>query len=272
MRVALLGLGVMGGSLARALHADGEIDAVGWAEDAADREAAARLGISVAGEVSAALEVADVVVLATPLSAVEELAEIVAAGAPPSAVVTDVASLQAPVLAAATSTGLADRWVTAHPLVGSERSGFGAARQGLYAAAKVYLSADGADDAARATVEDLWSRLDAVGVWIDAVDHDVLMARVSHLPQVVATALADALAESGLDPDALGPGGRDTTRLAGSSPTMWRDLLTYADPSLVDGLRAVARRLDADAEALAAGDPAEAVERLERAGRWRRGP
>jgi len=271
VRVALLGLGVMGGSLARALSRRDVDDPVGWALDAADRAAAADHGISIAESADKALQGADMVVLATPLSTIPALAEQVARSAPSSARVTDVASLQRPVLAHARSAGLAERWVTSHPLAGSEQSGFGAARDDLYSGAPVYLSADAASAEARAVVESLWRNLGAAPSWMEAGQHDRRMARVSHLPQVVATALADALAETGVGADALGPGGRDTTRLAGSSPSMWGDLLAHADPALVAALRAVARRLEEDADALADGDVTLPVQRLLRAGAWRRG-
>lgn len=269
MKLALIGLGVMGGSLARALLAHEEMSLTAWAADSADREAAAAGGIRVATEASSALESAEVVVLATPLSTVPELAGLILQAAPADAALTDVASLQAPVLAAAEAAGLGNRWVTSHPLVGSERSGFDAARADLYLAAPVYLSDGAANAVARTRVETLWRTLGAHPEWIDAEAHDGRMAQVSHLPQLVATALADALAAAGVDVGVLGPGGRDTTRLAGSSPRMWQDLLAHADSALVDGLRSVAQRLQDDADALSAGETETAVERLMRAGAWR---
>lgn len=271
MKVALIGLGLMGGSLARALLAHEGMSLTAWAADSADREAAAAGGIRVATGASSALESAQVVVLATPLSTVSELAGQIVQAAPADAVLTDVASLQAPVLAAAEAVGLGDRWITSHPLVGSERSGFDAARADLYHGAPVYLSAYAATEVARTRVEALWRALGAHPEWIDAEAHDARMAQVSHLPQLVATALADALADAGVDVGALGPGGRDATRLAGSSPRMWQDLLAHADPALVEGLRSVAHRLHQDADALSAGDPGTPIDRLTRAGAWREG-
>jgi len=273
----MVGLGVMGGSLARAFGGAGTRDAgtpasvVGWAADASDRAAATTDGVTIGDGLADTLGGADTVVLATPLSTLPELAATVVGSAPASALVMDVASLQAPALAAARGASLADRWVSAHPMVGSERTGFGASRGDLYEGAAVFLSADEAvspevrDAAAR-----FWTRLGARPEWVDPDDHDDRMATVSHLPQMVATALADTIAASGLPVDALGPGGRDTTRLAASSVAMWRDLFDHARPALVADLRALARRLEEDASALEQGETEIPLDRLARAGVWRR--
>jgi len=270
MRVAILGLGVMGGSLARALAGGEERTVLGWTPDAEERLAVDRSGIPTAGSAASAVREADVVVLATPLGAFGDLAGRLAGTAPASAGFTDVASLQAPALAAAVAAGLADRWVSAHPLVGSERSGFEASAAGLYRGAPLFLSASAdVPVGVRTRIEGLWSGIGAATTWIDPAAHDARMAHVSHLPQVVSTALADTLAGAGVAATYLGPGGRDTTRLAGSSPAMWRDLLAHRDPALVTALRAVARRLEADADELEGGRVEGVVDRLTRACAWR---
>ena len=269
-RAAILGLGLMGGSLARALLAEGRRVA-GWAPDAVDRHAAAAAGVEVAPSAAEAVVGAEVVVLASPIGAVGPLLRELAPRLSPDAVVTDVASLQVPVLDAADAVGLGARTVTAHPLAGGERSGFSAGSAELYRGAPLFLSArDGVDPARRDAVERFWGATGARIEWIDAVAHDARMSRVSHLPQVVSTALADTLARGGVALEDLGPGGRDTTRLAASSPAMWADLFAHADPALAPSLRAVAAALIEDAEALEAGTPAPLVARLERAGTWRR--
>lgn len=120
-------------------------------------------------------------------------------------------------------------------------------------------------------VASLWESVGGAPEWLDPEEHDRRMSLVSHLPQVVSTALADAIAAAGPSAGALGPGGRDATRLAASSGTMWRDLFAHADPSLAAALRDVAARLSEDAAALERGDPDPLVARLDRAGAWRRG-
>jgi prephenate dehydrogenase len=265
-----------GGASEGASEAPVDLVVTGWSPDAGDRAAAAAAGVDVREELGDTVAGADLVVLATPLSALPGLAaafagdlgEVVA----PHAVFTDLASLQEPPLDIAAEVGLAQRWITSHPLAGSERSGFTASRSDLYDAVPVFLSA-GPDSAlhARPAVADLWEAVGAVPEWVDPTAHDERMSLVSHLPQVVSAALADAMAGTGLPATALGPGGRDTTRLAGSSAAMWRDLLGHARPSLVAALRDLARRLDEDASALERGEVDGPIARLDRAGAWRAG-
>ena len=284
MRIAVVGLGVMGGSLARALTRraddggagpDGTVTA--WAASPSDRAAAREAGVDVRDALESAVMGAELVVLATPLSALAGLGTALAGelgdALAPHAVISDVASLQKPALEVAGDVGLRDRWVTSHPLAGSERSGFAASHPDLYHGAPVYLSA-GPDSAlhARPAVVAMWEAVGAIPEWVDPTEHDEQMSLVSHLPQVVSTALADAMAVGGLSAASLGPGGRDVTRLAGSSRAMWRDLLAHADPSLVAALRAVANRLEEDAASLERGDVEGPVERLQRAGEWLGGP
>lgn len=269
-RTCILGLGLMGGSLARALRVRGG-QVSGWSPDEEDRTAAGRAGVDVADSAVEAAEGSDVVVAAAPLGAIAGLLTEVAPVLSTGAVVTDVASLQLPVLAAAVTAGVDDRFVAAHPMVGGERSGFAAGSIDLYGEAPLFLSAGGTAVAeVRQRVERFWKEVGARPVWIEAEVHDARMSRVSHLPQAVATALADALAARGVAPAELGPGGRDTTRLAASAPSMWRDLFEHADPALAEGLRAVAAALIEDADALEAGSPGQLIARLERAGAWRR--
>lgn len=274
-RVAVVGLGVMGGSLVRALAKLPAPPVVsGWspaeAEGAASlaEGAVARLGDGVED----AVEDAELVVLAAPLGACVELVPRVLAVLAPDAVLTDVASLKVPVEAAVSRAGGGSRWVGSHPMCGSAESGYAASRADLYRGAPVWVVAsDGADDAL-GRVEALWHALGASTQRIGAADHDALMTFSSHLPQLVANALASALEEAGLDPAALGPGGRDMTRLAGSSPEMWRDIFAHAlTPRLSGALRVMADRLRDLADQAEAGD-AEAIARLMAATRsWKGG-
>ena len=238
--VAVLGLGVMGGSLARALSELSERPRViGWSPSAEERDAAlrARAVDAAPADMRAAVRDADLVVLAAPLDASCALLEDVAAAAPAGATLSDVASLKAPLARAADEAGVGDRWVGCHPMAGSEESGFAASRAGLYRGARVWTVATRGAGERVPPVHALWRSLGASPAEIDAEEHDRLMARVSHLPQLTANALACVLMESRVRPEQLGPGGRDTTRLAGSSAELWRDLLAHASPELAKGLR-----------------------------------
>ena len=112
-----------------------------------------------------------------------------------------------------------------------------------------------------AAASDLWRDLGAYPRRIEAEEHDRLMGLVSHLPQLVANALGAEFARRGVAVTDLGPGGRDMTRLAGSSPAMWRDLLEHASRDLIEALRGVSATADEIASALERTD-VDAVARL----------
>ncbi len=251
--MAVIGLGVMGGSLARGLSELAERPRViGWSPSSQEREAALRAGAADAAPstLGEAVQDADLVVLAAPLAASCALLKDVASAAPAGATLADVASLKAPLARAAEDAGVGERWVGCHPMAGSEESGFAASRAGLYRGARVWTVATRGAASRVPKVHALWRSLGASPAEIDADEHDRLMARVSHLPQLTANALACVLMESKVRPDQLGPGGRDTTRLAGSNADLWKDLLAHASPELAKGLRDLAATADRFADML----------------------
>ncbi len=271
-RMAVLGLGVMGGSLARAVSSLGIADRViGWSPESTERDGALTTGavnLAAASWREAVADV-DIVVLAMPLRAAIELMGGLADALPSHATLTDVTSLKEPIGRAAADVGLAERFVGAHPMAGSETSGFWASRPDLYEAATVWVVPGGATEPRIASVERLWSTVGARARRIEAGAHDGLTAIASHLPQLASNALADAIEGAGVARTELGPGGRDMTRLAASNPEMWSDLLEHASPELIAGLRALASTSEAVADQLEAGD-VEAVNRLMRRTRsWR---
>ena len=213
--VGIVGLGLMGGSLAR------DLAAAGWRVLGTDRdpavEAAARDADIVAGPV--AMADVDVLVLAVPVRAAPAWLHRLGPRLGPGATVTDVGSTKRSVVEAAEAAGLGPRFVGSHPMAGDHRSGWAASRTGLFRGAAVWLCP--AHDAAPATlarIAGLWEAVGAEPRRIDAHDHDRLLARVSHLPQAAATALAAALARDGVVPDQLGPGGRGGRVGAGAPP------------------------------------------------------
>lgn len=245
-RLAVLGLGLMGGSLARGVSSLELADRVtGWSPRSTERDAAltTRAVTLAAADWREAVADADVVILAIPLDPAVELLGALGQATPKRATLTDVVSLKAPLEAAARRAGLAERWVGCHPMTGGESSGFWASRADLYQGARVWTVPGGASTEHLRRVERLWRGLGAETDVIDADDHDRLMALASHLPQLVSNALAGVLGEKEIDADELGPGGRDMTRLAASSPDVWLDLLARSSPELVDGLRAMGGEL-----------------------------
>ncbi|HEY8470981.1 MAG TPA: prephenate dehydrogenase/arogenate dehydrogenase family protein, partial [Longimicrobiales bacterium] len=239
-RVAIIGLGLMGGSLALALRrlpAPPRIAAS--TADAADLDRALELGIvdDAARDPAAVVPEADLVVYATPVGATLELLDAHRELFAGDAVVTDLGSVKRPVVSRARALGLAGRFVGGHPMAGSHRSGLAAARPGLYDGARVWLTpaavpggAPGDSAAASAALDrvaTLWRGLGAHPVVTTAEEHDRLMAWASHLPQLAASALAGALARAGVARTDLGPGGADATRIAASSPALWADILIH---------------------------------------------
>lgn len=279
MEIVMVGLGVMGGSLARDLSqlAGGESSSrvVGVTLDPDEGEAAVESGAVASwhspDDIAPALSRADLVIYAVPLGAAVDLLEAHAPAFASDAVVTDVTSLMGPLLEKARSLGLQDRYVGGHPMAGSAESGFGASREGLYRDARVWLAEGSGDDRCRERVAALWSGVGARPAWIEAEEHDRAMAWVSHLPQLVSNALATTLARRGISPGELGPGARDATRLAGSSPAMWRDLLAESAEEDALALRDVADVLGELAEALEGGREEEVLRVMEESRGWREG-
>lgn len=233
-RVAVMGLGLIGGSLARDL-ADAGLDVSGY--DLAPDTAAAALDAGVLSRILAGPEDVDdidLIVLAVPVRAAPDLLLRVRPGATAARLITDVGSTKRSIVAAATAFGLGDRFVGAHPLAGHHDAGWSASRIGLFRGARVYLTPTAETTAAALeAAETLWRRVGARPERSDAATHDRSVARASHLPQVVSTLFARLLAAYGLPTD-LTPGGRDMTRLAGSDPRLWTDVaLDNADELLI---------------------------------------
>jgi prephenate dehydrogenase len=280
MRVALLGLGMIGGSVARALRASDDGWWVGaWSPSGTGPQRALGSGAIDAAFPNAPdlLREADIVVLAAPPMACVGL--IGRLGGPwraalrPGATVTDVASTKAELERAAHDAGLP--WVGGHPLAGRETSGFEASDPLLFRDRPwVITAAQGGGD--EAAVEALARACGANPVHMDAARHDHLVAAISHLPLLTSVMLVEAV--SGLpgtvDRDweaarALAAGGwRDTTRLARGDTAMGAEIFATNADRLAERLRAYRARLDAWLELLEApggADPAAIRERLEAA-------
>lgn len=264
LRVAIVGVGLIGGSLARALKAAGltrEIVGLSRSQETLDKALA--LGVIDRGETRPEdVGLVDIVVLATPIRAMPGLMEAFAPHLGADSVVTDVGSVKGYVCeAAGRCLGAArTRFVPAHPIAGTERSGVEASFASLFEERTVILT-PGAEvsRAAVETVTALWQATGATVVVMDPGKHDRLLAATSHLPHMVAYTLVSCLAGY---PEAeelfhLAAGGfYDFTRIASSDPVMWRDIgLTNSGP-LVKAMKAFKVQLATLIEALEAGDEA----------------
>lgn len=253
--IAIVGLGLMGGSLARAVASRGA-RVVGYDRNAEHLEQAMREGVVhvALGEDLSGLEDADVVVLALPVDATCLVLPVLARRATKARLLMDLASTKRSVVACAASAGVGRRFVGAHPLAGSHLSGWGATRAALFEGARVFLCPTSSTSAGTLRLaEQLWSALGAHTEALDAREHDDQMAWCSHLPHVIASALAGTLDEAGIPRSTLGPGGRDMTRLAGSSTEVWSAIVADNASAITAALVAYEARLRAFREAIAAG-------------------
>ena len=255
-RVGVVGLGLIGGSLARALAARG-VWVIGYDRDRSSLDAAVAEGMvhEALGDTLAGVERADVVVLATPVAATAALLTRLGGRLTGPSLIMDVASTKKRIVEAAEAAGLGPRYVGAHPLTGSHRSGWGASRAGLFEEARVFLcpSPSTTPEALR-LAESFWRVLRAGVEVLDAAVHDEQMAWRSHLPQMVSTALALTLRQANVSRSALGPGGRDMTRLAGGDPDLWTGIVGDNAPAILEALDAMGAQLRLVRERLAAGE------------------
>ena len=251
MRVAILGLGQIGGSVGRALVAAGDPWRVaGWTRSADARHAAAADGIDVAGSIGEACTGADAIVLAVPplacLELLDELAGGLRSATDRDAVITDVASTKAAICARAAGHGL--RFVGGHPMAGREASGYAAADAALFAGRPwVIVPSDPPDIAAEDRVANIAATCGARIVRLGAVEHDAAVGAISHLPLVVAAALVEAVASGPGWPDArdlASTGWASMTRLARGDVEMGAGILATNGPLVAGRLRDLRDVLD----------------------------
>ena len=270
MKVGIVGLGLIGGSLARDLAALGH-SVIAYDRSAATLRAARRARV-IAGSVGRAmreLETCEVCILAVPVT---DAPEVLARAAPylgSATLITDVGSTKRSIVQAAAGLGLAARFVGSHPMAGDHRSGWAAARRGLFDGARVCLTpTHRSAPAAVRRVRALWKSLGARPESISAAAHDRLVAAASHLPQLVSSSLAAELGRAGVGRSLLGPGGRDVTRLAGADSRMWLAIATDNADLIAPLVRSQGRVLTRLAAALDRGDRAAVASLFATARAW----
>jgi prephenate dehydrogenase len=268
-RIGIVGLGLIGGSIARgARRAWPRVSIRGVDRQGVVDDACRRGAIDGGGTAITDLLGVDLLVLATPVPDIVAGIHL-AARAGPWAAVTDVGSTKRQILAAAESAGLST-FVGGHPIAGAERGGADEARADLFEGRPWVLVPGSAVDASIiARVDALVRGLGGFPRRLDAETHDRVMAYVSHVPQLLASALmlvaGDAVGDAGLA--ASGRGFADMTRLASSSADVWHGILTSNADFIAEALSAVAAALPATATDLA--DTARVDRLLAQAGRWR---
>ena len=268
--VAVLGLGLIGGSLARALAVRGET-VLGYDRSPNVSLRAIEAGIvtyDIADDLSG-LEEADTVVLAVPVNDAPVLLERAAPRLATTRLITDVGSTKRSICAAAREHGLGPRFVGSHPYAGDHRSGWEASRADLFLNATVFVcTLPETTTVALKRAHDLWSGVGAVVEEIGIEEHDRRLAWTSHLPQFIATLAAAVLDRQEIGRAALGQGGRDVTRLAGSSSELWSAIALDNADNLGLALGSLQTELSLLQSALTRRDERTVRDLLERASRW----
>lgn len=260
MRLAIVGAGLIGASIGRAARARGVAGEVVAVEPDPDAAAAARaVGAAdrVTPDLAAGIEGADLIVLASPPAAILGLLAPLRTMRPPGAVVTDVGSVKGPIAAAG---GDLPWFVPGHPMAGSERHGAGASQPDLFVNAAWPLTPTaGTDPVAAARVGAFVAALGARPMVLSPEAHDRAVAVTSHLPHAMAFALyAVALRRAAAGDDALfalaAGGFHSATRVAASSPALWRDICLTNAREVLTAAREFTRELEGILDALERGD------------------
>jgi len=264
MHLVVIGVGLIGGSFARALRQSGQIGRVtGVGRSAANLERARELGIidHWTHDIGEAVADADLVLVAVPMGGYEQVFKELAKSLPASALITDAGSTkQHPIEVANRLLPDPSRFVPAHPIAGTEQSGAEASFAELFKGKLCILTPSDitAPDALK-TVEQLWRATGSRTLCMDAASHDNFLASVSHLPHLAAFALVKAVSNQtdadDNDPFRFAAGGfRDFTRIASSSPEMWRDIALANKNALAEKIDAFQAELSALKGALEKGD------------------
>ena len=247
--VAILGPGLIGGSLVLALQAREDIEVAIWARRQGALDELCEGGVTARSstDLCEIVEGADLVILATPLPVMGELAQQVRERLGEGTLVTDVGSVKAPVVGELDHVleGTGAVFLGSHPMAGSEQSGFSAARADLYEGAPCVLTPTGSTRAEHlADLRAFWQSLGCHVVEMTAEEHDRRIALISHLPHVAASLLVDTAL--GIDPESAlvaGSGFRDTTRVASGDPELWTGILAENRIASIAALEGFQERL-----------------------------
>jgi len=267
-RIAILGPGLIGGSIALRLRRLGGSHVTLWARrtEAVSEVIASACADEATADLSAAVKDADLVVLCVPVGAMAGVVSAMLPAIRPDCVITDVGSVKGPVLAELRPLLEGrGRFVGSHPMAGSENTGLRAARENLFDGATCIVTPEPETDAsALAEVKTFWERLGCRVVELPADEHDECVALVSHLPHLLAAVLVNTVAERNAHAfGVVGPGFRDTTRVAGGPPAMWREILRENSAAVIPAIDALIAKLADFRQTLArTGDGREVLEFL----------
>jgi cyclohexadieny/prephenate dehydrogenase len=262
-RVSIIGLGLIGSSIARAVRdvmPTVVISGFDADPDVCETARALNLCHEVADTAGAAVTDADLVILCVPLGAMAAVARSIAADLPPEAIISDVGSSKAAVTAAMAEALPRHAIVPAHPVAGTERSGPDAGFAALFHNRWCILTPpEGTADSAVQQVTAFWEKLGAQVEVMDAAHHDLVLAVTSHLPHLIAYTIVgtasdlEGVTQSEVIKFSAG-GFRDFTRIAASDPTMWRDVFLTNKDAVLEMLQRFSEDLTALQRAIRWGD------------------
>lgn len=258
-RLAVIGVGLIGGSLAKALRATGIVgEIVGCGRGWANLERALTLGVidRATDDPARAAAGADMIFIAAPLGAMQEIFNSIKSHITPNAIITDAGSVKGSVIQDALKIfgTVPPNFVPGHPIAGTEHSGVEAAIVDLYQKRRVILTPlPNTSPKALDLVERMWLACGAVVTRMDHQHHDEILAATSHLPHMLAFSLVDSLARMEENDEIFkyaAGGFRDFTRIASSNPIMWRDICISNRDALRRTLQNFAKELNNLADAL----------------------
>ena len=270
-QVSVIGLGLIGGSIAAGIKQQGLASSVcAWDANAASLALGYDLGVidSIAADIHEATAQADLIILAVPVQSMEQVLRNVDLK---DQVITDVGSVKGIAVEAARRVfgKLPENFIPGHPIAGSEKQGVVAADPNLFRQHKVILTPEEASNpAAIARVEKLWRGLGADVVRMSVSHHDDVLAQTSHLPHLLAYALVDTLSAGGdsLEVFEYAAGGfRDFSRIAASDPTMWSDIFQANKEPLVQALDQYLLKLETLKQLIESGEADQIKDLLSRA-------
>lgn len=265
--ITILGGGLLGGSLSLALAALENPPQIRlWARKQETVDTAKELGIpGITGDLAEAVKDTDLLILAVPVGSMAPLlSAALEAGLPENCLITDVGSVKgvphhslAPLL-----RGRSNHFIGSHPMAGSERNGLSAVTATLFQNAACLLTNDERAPAdLAAALEAFWKSIGCRTSWMTAAVHDELVARISHLPHLIAASAARVCLKDPSEGKFGGGGLRDTTRVAAGNPEMWAEIVIENREALIGPIRETISDLHEILAALECGD-------IRQAGRW----
>ncbi|WP_066527055.1 prephenate/arogenate dehydrogenase family protein [Erythrobacter sp. CCH5-A1] len=262
-RLAIIGLGLLGGSIGLAVKARGlAIATTGWDRDPAVRQRAAERGLAdtIADTPEAAAQGADLVILCVPVGAMADAARAISPGLAPHAIVSDVGSSKAAVAEALAAALPGATVIPAHPVAGTEQSGPDAGFATLFAGRWCIITPpEGADPAAIEALSTFWTQLGSKVETMDPAHHDLVLAVTSHIPHLIAYTIVgtasdlEDVTQSEVIKYSAG-GFRDFTRIAASDPVMWRDVFLSNKGAVLEMLGRFTEDLTAMQRAIRSAD------------------